>query len=81
MLGKATELDHLPEVKAEDESHKRQIYAQNIKRTDSKLTMEFKKGQLMINNEPYRKKIANVGPRSLINTTFDSVNRCKTLAG
>ena len=47
----------LPPSLNEDERRKRQMIVENNKRSGAKANMQLSKGQLLINNELYRKKV------------------------
>ena len=60
-------VDHLPEELAEPLAWQRQIITENRKlSTAQQQAMSFKKGQLHINNEPYKKKVLPPRAKSLL---------------
>ena len=76
-------MDHLPEELAEEQVRARQVFAVNKGQVEgNKTDMSFKKGKLIVNNEPYCKKVSVPGAKQLLDedNQTGSVN-IQTLAG
>ena len=76
--------DHLPEEMAEPQMRQRQIAYENKKLGEGqKQNMVFKKGNLLINNEPYKKKVQAPQAKQLLQMEQEELNETKdiTVAG
>lgn len=59
--------DHLPEDKNEDRRRANELFAENRRKPSShQLEMNFMKGRLIINDEPYRKAVSAPSARDLL---------------
>ena len=72
--------DNLPETMAEPKQRQRQIVVENRKLADGQQqTMSFKKGQLYINNDVYKKKVQVPNAKSMLKMDTQELTETKDL--
>ena len=71
--------EHLPEEMKEDKQREKQIkYINKLQPDGQKIDISFKKGQMLVNNAPHRRKIDVINARTLLNLTPEDYKRLET---
>ena len=73
--------DHLPEEMNEQSRRSRQIWAANKSLPrESQTAMTFKKGQLKVNNAPYKKKVEEISGKDVLQMTGEELQELQEVA-